>query len=137
MLQKCGLEKIVLMLYNYSIFENRFGGFMAIMVNIYYTGTNGNAVKFAKEMTESGIVSQIRAEDGNLRYDYCYLFDDCETVLLIDSWADQHALDVHHASPMMQKIIELREKYNLSMRVERYLLDESGVPEKDKAFIRY
>ncbi|MBR2350341.1 MAG: antibiotic biosynthesis monooxygenase [Clostridia bacterium] len=110
---------------------------MAIMVNIYYTGINGNAVKFAKEMTESGIVSQIRAEDGNLRYDYCYLLDDCETVLLIDSWVDQHALDVHHASPMMQKIIELREKYNLSMRVERYLLDESGVPEKDKAFIRY
>lgn len=110
--------------------------YMAIMVNIYYTGKDGNAVKFAKEMTESGIVSQIRAEEGNLKYEYCFLMEDRETVLLIDSWANQQALDLHHASPMMQNIIDLREKYNLSMRVERYILDEAGIPEKDKAFIR-
>lgn len=29
---------------------------------------------------------------------------DKETVLLIDSWKDQHALDVHHGSPMMTKL---------------------------------
>ena len=88
---------------------------MAIMVNIYYTGKDGNAVKFAKEMTESGIVSQIRAEEGNLKYEYCFLMEDRETVLLIDSWVNQQALDLHHASPMMQNIVDLREKYNLSM----------------------
>ncbi len=36
--------------------------------------------------------------------------DDEETVLLIDSWTDQEALDKHHASPMMTRITELREK---------------------------
>ena len=41
---------------------------MAITVNIYYSGMNGNAKKFAEEMVSSGIVSDIRAEDGNLRY---------------------------------------------------------------------
>ena len=35
--------------------------------------------------------------------------DDEETVLLIDSWTDQEALDKHHASPMMTRIMELRE----------------------------
>ena len=34
--------------------------------------------------------------------------DDEETVLLIDSWTDQEALDKHHA-PMMTRITELRE----------------------------
>ena len=42
----------------------------------------------------------------------------------------------HHASPMMAKIIGLREKYGLHMKVERYVSDEGGVPEADKAFIK-
>lgn len=62
--------------------------------------------------------------------------DDKETVLLIDSWKDQHSIDVHHASPMMDKIAKLREKYDLHMKVERYVSDETGVPESDKAFIK-
>jgi quinol monooxygenase YgiN len=62
--------------------------------------------------------------------------DDEETVLLIDSWENQQALDVHHASPMMGRIMELREKYDLTMTVERYVSDEAGVPKGDKRFIR-
>lgn len=62
--------------------------------------------------------------------------NDNQALLLIDSWKNQDALDNHHASPMMQKIIELREKYNLTMRVERYITDEKGIPENDKAFIK-
>lgn len=109
---------------------------MAITVNIYYSGKNGSARKFAEEMVSSGVVRDIRAEDGNIRYEYFYPMDDEETVLLIDSWKDQHSIDVHHASPMMASIAGLREKYDLHMRVERYVSDESGVPETDKAFIK-
>ncbi len=109
---------------------------MAITVNIYYRGVNGNAVKFVEEMILSGVVDEIRAEEGNLKYEYFCPINDKETVLLIDSWTDQEALDRHHATPMMQKIIALREKYDLHMEVERYVSDSSGVPEKDKAFIK-
>ncbi len=109
---------------------------MAITVNIYYSGVDGNARKFAEEMVSSGVVSDIRSEDGNIRYEYFFQKDDRETVLLIDSWKDQHSLDVHHASPMMAKIIGLREKYGLHMKVERYVSDETGVPAADKAFIK-
>ena len=109
---------------------------MAITVNIYYTGKAGNARKFAEEMVARGIVREIRAEPGNLRYEYFFPMEDRDTVLLIDSWADQLSLDVHHASPMMQQITDLREKYDLHMHVERYLLDEQGVPASDQAFIR-
>ncbi len=109
---------------------------MAITINIYYSGTNGNARKFAEEMIRDGIVDEIRAEKGNLRYEYFFPMNDAETLLLIDSWLNQQALDIHHKSPMMQKIIGLREKYGLSMRVERYITDDEGIPEKDKAFIK-
>lgn len=75
---------------------------MVITVNIYYQSINGNAKKFAEEMISSGIVNEIRSENGNIRYDYFFPMDDNETVLLIDSWHDQHALDIHHASSMMK-----------------------------------
>ncbi len=57
-------------------------------------------------------------------------------MLLIDSWRDQESLDIHHASPMMAEIAKLRDKYDLHMRVERYVSDAEGVPQKDQDFIR-
>jgi quinol monooxygenase YgiN len=109
---------------------------VAITINIYYTGKNGSALKFAEEMVSSGVVSDIRAEDGNIRYDYFSPLNDSETVLLIDSWENQKALDIHHVSPMMEQITRLREKYNLSMKVERYISDGAGIPYTDKKYIR-
>lgn len=109
---------------------------MSITVNLYYTGERGNARKFAEEMTKSGMVEMIRNEEGNLRYEYFVPLEDPETVLLIDSWKGQEAIDRHHASPMMERIAELREKYDLHMRVERYLSDEERISEKERAYIR-
>lgn len=94
---------------------------MSITVNLYYTGTNGNARKFAEEMMASGIVDAVRAEEGNERYEYFFPMEDRETVLLIDRWRDQEALDFHHKSPMMAQIAELRDKYKLRLKVERYV----------------
>ncbi len=107
---------------------------MAITINIRYTGINGNARKFAEEMESTGTADAIRAEVGNLRYEYFFPMKEPETVLLIDSWTDQEALDVHHASPMMAAIAALREKYDLHMTVERF----SGPDDRpgDDRFIR-
>ena len=94
---------------------------MSLIINIYYTGENGTAKKFAKEMVSSGIVDRVRAEKGNLRYNYFFPMDDPETVLLIDKWESQEALDKHHKSEMMKEIAELRNKYHLHMRVEQFM----------------
>lgn len=107
---------------------------MAITVNLRYTGKDGAARKFAEEMTTSGTVAAIRAEDSNLRYEYYQPLDDPETILLIDSWEDQAAIDAHHASPMMATIAALREKYDLHMTVERFVSAET--PESEDRFIR-
>ena len=74
-----------------------------LVINIYYKGKNGSAKKFAEEMTESGIVEQVRNEKGNLGYSYFFPKDDNETVLLIDKWEDENALDRHHKTEMMKK----------------------------------
>ena len=93
---------------------------MSITVNLYYTGSDGSAKQFAEEMVSAGVVERVRAEEGNLRYEYFFPMDDSETVLLIDQWKDQAALDIHHKSPMMKEIAKLRDKYHLRLRVERY-----------------
>lgn len=107
---------------------------MSLTVNLYYTGTNGSARQFAEEMESSGIAAAIRAEDGNERYAYFLPLEDPETVLLIDQWRDQAALDAHHASPMMSQLAALREKYDLHMRVERFVTADAS--SSDEQFIR-
>ena len=107
---------------------------MSITVNLRYTGIDGNARKFAEEMISSGTVDAIRAEEGNLKYEYYQSLDDPETILLIDSWVNQEAIDKHHATPMMDTIAKLREKYDLHMTVERYTAAET--PETENRFIR-
>lgn len=107
---------------------------MAITINIRYKGLNGSAAAFAKEMTESGTVEKIRNEEGNLRYEYYRSLEDPETVLLIDSWKDQEAIDRHHSSEMMKTISDLRNRYDLHMEVDRFTSLEN--PETDDRFIR-
>ena len=107
---------------------------MSITVNLRYTGIDGNARKFAEEMISSGTVDAIRAEEGNLRYEYYQSLDDPETILLIDSWENQEAIDKHHATPMMDTIAKLREKYDLHMIVERYTAAKT--PETENKYIR-
>ena len=107
---------------------------MSFTINIYYQGKDGSAKKFANEMISSGIVDEIKSKDGNLRYDYFEPLNDPETILLIDSWKDQESLNKHHESDTMNKIIELRNKYDLHMRVEKYILDDNN--RQDEKYVR-
>ena len=104
-----------------------------ITVNLFYKGANGSARAFAEEMESSGIADAIRAEEGNLRYQYFQPLADPESILLIDSWRDQAAINAHHASPMMTQLAALREKYDLHMTVEKYTSEDIG---DDQRFIR-
>lgn len=108
----------------------------AITVHIYYTGENGSAKAFVKEMLTSGLVDEIRKEKGNRCYEYFFSVEDEETVLLVDSWDNQEAIDLHHSSSIMGQIMELRIKYHLHMKVERYFLDETGIPKEDQKFVQ-
>ena len=61
-----------------------------------------------KKVLIATIEGMIRAEVGNLKYEYFLPFDDKETVLLIDRWKNEEALDIHHKSEMMKEIADLR-----------------------------
>ena len=104
-----------------------------ITLHLFYTGESDSARRFVAEMESSGLADSIRREPGILRYEYYQPVRDPKTMLLIDSWESQEAIDAHHASPMMQRIAELREKYDLHMRVERFTSEDF---ESDAVFVR-
>ncbi|WP_311531966.1 putative quinol monooxygenase [uncultured Anaerococcus sp.] len=79
---------------------------MTLTINILYKGKDSK--KFAKEMTEKGIVDRIRAQKGNIRYEYYQSLERDDEILLLDIWENQEALDIHHQSPMMDEIMKLR-----------------------------
>lgn len=108
---------------------------MTLTIHVYYKGNGDSAINFAREMLESGIVAEIRNQKGNLKYEYFLPIEKEGTILLIDQWINQEALDKHHQSKIMQNILDLRKKYHLQMQVERYIEDDSGIPESDKSFI--
>ena len=104
-----------------------------LTILIRYKGSNGSARKFAEEMISSGLVEQIRKEEGNLRYEYFFPLDEDDSILLVDSWINQEALDKHHKLPLMNQIKELREKFDLHMEVEKCTSLENN---KDEKYIR-
>lgn len=65
---------------------------------------------------------------------YFQPLDDPESIVLIDTWKDQAALDADHDSPMMKELAQLRDKYDLHMKAERYVSEE--LPDQDKGFLR-
>ncbi len=94
-----------------------------IVLNVYYKGENGNAKRFVEEMEKSGIAPSVRAEEGNIEYAYFSSLGDDETVILVEKWESQRALDLHQAQKKMKTIAALRTNLGLSVCVEPYASD--------------
>lgn len=75
--------------------------------------------------SENGFLVSLRPFQGELNEENFFEVMEC-----------LRALKNEYASPMMKQIIKLREKYDLHMKVERYVSDEIGVPSGDEKYIR-
>ena len=82
------------------------------------------------------LVAASKQDEGNIGYTFNVSVENPCLFAMIENWKDQASLDVHHASPMMQTIMQLREKYDLHMRAERYSQEDQAVSAADAAFIR-
>ena len=91
-----------------------------ITINIRYNEPDSNALKYMQEMEATGLADSIRAIPGCLRYDYFIPQDDPQSVLLIDSWEDNQALNRYHSSSVMKKAEALRVKYKLERKAEMF-----------------
>ncbi len=94
-----------------------------VVLNVYYNGENGSAKRFVEEMEKSGIAPSVREEEGNIAYKYFSSLGDDKTVMLVEKWESQRALDIHQAQKKMKTIAALRTDLRLSVCVERYTSD--------------
>ncbi|WP_459440434.1 antibiotic biosynthesis monooxygenase family protein, partial [Streptococcus pneumoniae] len=57
---------------------------MTLTIHVYYKDDGDSAIKFAREMLDSGLVEEIRNQKGNLKYEYFLPIEKEGTILLID-----------------------------------------------------
>lgn len=56
-----------------------------LLLSVKYTARPGGGEKFVREITDSGILDAVRAEDGCISYDYYFSAESPDTVLLIEN----------------------------------------------------
>ena len=92
----------------------------SIVWHVTYTCKAGMAEAFVRAMKESGLQAAVREEDGCLQYDYHISCEKADTVLLVEHWRDQAAVQQHGASENMAKIKALKEVYVDHTEIARY-----------------
>ena len=71
----------------------------------------GKREAFVKAVTEKGILSAVRAEDGCHRYDYYFSEADQNELLLIEGWETKEHQQVHIDQPHMALLRSFKNDY--------------------------
>lgn len=83
-----------------------------LIVSGAYQITPGKRDEFMKAIYDQGIIDQIRAEAGNLGYDYYYPYESGTDVYFVERWASRDAWEAHKAAPHVTGALkELKDRY--------------------------
>lgn len=66
---------------------------------------------FVEKMRDTGILEEIRAENGCLKYDYYYAEENPNELLLIEQWESKEHQQVHLTQPHMGRMREFKDEY--------------------------
>ena len=83
------------------------------MYNIYviFKCLPGKREAFVERVKREGILSDILAEDGCIRYDYYFSEADANELLLIEAWETQRHQEVHIDQPHMALLRSFKNEY--------------------------
>lgn len=71
----------------------------------------GKREAFIEKVKSSGILAEIRAEDGCIKYDYYFAEKDSNEILLIEQWKSKQHQQIHINRPHMVKLREFKGDY--------------------------
>ncbi len=80
-------------------------------IYVKFTCHNEKREAFVEKMRAEGILDDIRAEDGCIRYDYYYSEKDPCELLLIEQWETKEHQQVHCTLPHMDKMRLFKDEY--------------------------
>ena len=78
---------------------------------VKYICKPGQREHFLRALAEAGVVDQVRAEDGCLRYDYYLSLRDENEILLVEKWTEPEAQKVHMTQPHMKVLLDIKNRY--------------------------
>lgn len=93
-----------------------------ILLSVKYTARPGGGEKFVREITDSGILDAVRAEDGCISYDYYFSAESPDAVMLVEKWASAKQQEAHLQTAHMAELIKIKEKYISGTSVEKTVL---------------
>lgn len=95
-----------------------------LILHVTYTLKADESHEFIAEL-EQGSAPAVRAEDGNICYDYFIPAGNDRHVLLIEKWRDEAALSAHMQTPTMELIRSIKNKYVDNTLLEKYCVQSA------------
>ena len=71
----------------------------------------GKRESFVERVKAEGILADIHAEDGCIRYDYYYSAANADELLLIEAWKTKNHQQVHLTQPHMDRLRGFKDDY--------------------------
>ena len=94
-----------------------------MLFQVTYTMHPGQRDAFLRMMRESGILDQIRREEGCLDYRYYLPEEEDGTLLLVERWTGPEAQKAHMATSHMARLGQVKAQYVAETSVVSWELD--------------
>ena len=94
-----------------------------MLFQVTYTMLPGQRDAFLQMMRESGILDQIRREEGCLDYRYYLPEEEDRTLLLVERWTGTEAQKAHMATSHMARLGQVKAQYVAETSVVTWALD--------------
>lgn len=94
-----------------------------MLFQVTYTMLPGQRDAFLQMMRESGILDQIRREEGCLDYRYYLPEEEDGTLLLVERWTGPEAQKAHMATGHMARLGQVKAQYVAETSVVSWALD--------------
>ena len=94
-----------------------------IIVEVNYQFESGRREAFCQAVIQEGILTATREEKGNLRYELFYPAQTPDSLLLLERWEDEAALERHFATPHFQRMIALEKELSQDAQFQRFAVD--------------
>lgn len=94
-----------------------------MLFQVTYTMLPGQRDAFLQMMRESGILDQIRQEEGCLDYRYYLPEEEDGTLLLVERWTGPEAQKAHMATSHMARLGQVKAQYVAETSVVTWALD--------------
>lgn len=94
-----------------------------MLFQVTYTMLPGQRDAFLQMMRESGILDQIRREEGCLDYRYYLPEEEDGTLLLVERWPGPEAQKAHMATSHMARLGQVKAQYVAETSVVTWALD--------------